>query len=69
MVALAGDDAELGEARALAVRDGLLDLLDCLLDIQAVKVDRAVWLLLVVLWVSAIILSGAFHLASPGWHY
>lgn len=47
--ALAGDDAELVETGALAVRDGLLDLLKRLLHIQAVQVDRARRLRLVVL--------------------
>lgn len=46
---LAGDDAELLQARTLALGDGRLDALNRLADIQAVQVDGAVRLGLVVL--------------------
>lgn len=49
VVALARDDAQVFKARALAVRNGLFDLLERLLDVEAVQVDRAIRLLLVVL--------------------
>jgi len=47
--ALAGNHAQLLETRPLRVGDGLVDLLDRLLDVQPVQVDRAARLCLVVL--------------------
>lgn len=46
--ALARNDPQLGETRALSVRDRLLGPRNGLLDVQAVEVDRAVRLLAVV---------------------